>query len=98
MRIVATCAAVGLAAAVLPWPYAYYQALRLGVFAAGVYCGVQSKARCDEKLTYGLFFIALVFNPFLPVYLSREIWFPLDLVASALFAYRAYARTSISTH
>lgn len=90
-RIIAICAAVALAAAVLHWPYAYYQALRLGVFAAGIFCGINAKSAGDEKLAYGLFFTAIVFNPFLPVHLTREIWFPLNLLAAALFGFTAYA-------
>ncbi|AWC21811.1 hypothetical protein CO731_01264 [Aminobacter sp. MSH1] len=92
-RIVAIAAAIALAAAVLPWPYGYYQALRLGIFAAGIYCGFMMKSSGDDKLAYGLFFAALVFNPFLPVYLTRAIWLPIDLIGAALFAFTSYRQT-----
>lgn len=90
IRIVAIVAAVALAAAILTLPYVYYQVLRLGIFAAGLYCGIKAKSSGDDRLAYGLFFAALVFNPFLPVYLTREIWMPIDLIAAGLFAYAAY--------
>jgi hypothetical protein len=90
IRLVAICAAVALAAAVLSWPYGYYQVLRLGIFAAGIFCGIHAKSAGDDKVAYSLFLAALVFNPFLPVYLSRAIWFPLDLLAAGLFAFTAY--------
>lgn len=89
-RIVAVAAAIALAAAILPWPYDYYQALRLGIVAAGIYCGFMAKSSGDDKLAYGLFFAALVFNPFLPVFLTRAIWLPIDLAAAAFFAFIAY--------
>ncbi|WP_394890142.1 DUF6804 family protein [Mesorhizobium sp. AaZ16] len=89
IRIVAVIAAVALAAAILPWPYEYYQLMRLVVFGAGIYCGFVVRS-ADEKLAYALFFAALVFNPVLPVHLSREIWMPLDLIGAGLFAFTAY--------
>jgi hypothetical protein len=90
IRVIAICASVALVVAILTLPYGYYQVLRLGIFAAGIYCGIRAKSSGDDKLAYGLFFTALVFNPFLPVYLTREIWLPLDLVGAALFAFTAY--------
>ncbi|GLS30552.1 hypothetical protein SAMN04488498_103132 [Mesorhizobium albiziae] len=90
-RIVAIVAAVALAVAILPLPYGYYQVLRLGIFAAGLYCGIKAKSAGNDGLGYCLFFTALVFNPFLPIYLSREIWLPLDLLSAALFGFTAYS-------
>jgi hypothetical protein len=90
IRTVAVCAAIALAAAVLPWPYGYYQILRLGICAAGIYCGIVARSSGNEALGYALFFASLVFNPVLPVFLTRGIWFPIDLVAAGLFAYTAY--------
>lgn len=91
-RIISIAAAVALAVAILPWPYAYYQALRLGIFAAGLYCGIKFKAAGDDKLAYALLFTALVFNPFLPVHLTRAIWLPLNLFGAAIFAFAAYKK------
>lgn len=89
-RIVGICAAVALVLAILSLPYGYYQLLRFGIFAAGIYCGIKLKSAGDEKLAYGLFAVALAFNPFLPVFLSREIWLPIDLICAALFGFVAY--------
>ncbi|WP_366510571.1 DUF6804 family protein [Mesorhizobium sp.] len=89
-RPVAICASVALVIAILSLPYGYYQVLRLGVCAAGIYCGVKLRSAGEEKWAYGLFFVALVFNPFLPVFLSRATWMPIDLVCAAVFGYVAY--------
>lgn len=90
IRIVSVGAAVLLAAAIFPWPYGYYQALRLIVFASGIYCGIEAKSAGEEKLAYGLWITALVFNPVFPVHLTREIWMPINLAGSALFAFTSY--------
>lgn len=96
IRIVAICAAAALTIAILSLPYGYYQLLRLGIFAAGIYCGIKLKSAGDEKLAYCLFAVALAFNPFLPVYLSREIWLPIDLICAALFGFVAYRYPSLT--
>ncbi|RWO21753.1 DUF6804 family protein [Mesorhizobium sp.] len=96
-RIVAIGASVALVVAILTLPYGYYQVLRLAIFAAGIYCGIKAKSSGDDKLALGLFFVALVFNPILPVYLTREIWLPLDLLAAALFAFAAYRLPKINS-
>jgi len=93
VKIVAILAAVALIAALGPWPYGYYQLLRVVIFAAGIYCGVvlrNSSVTTDQNLSWAMFGAALVFNPFLPVYLPREVWSVLDLVAAGVFGYTAY--------
>jgi hypothetical protein len=71
-----------LAAALLPWPYGYYQLLRLvacGVFAYAAYVAFRR-----ERAGYGFGYaiLAALFNPFVPVYLSREVWAPIDVGAA----------------
>ena len=34
--------------------------------------------------TFGL--VALLFNPLIPIYLTRELWIPIDLLTAVLFA------------
>lgn len=93
VRIVSIVVAVALVAALGPWPYGYYQLLRVVVFLAGLYCGLmlrQSSDRNDQNLAWALFGTALVFNPFLPVYLPRELWSVIDIIAAGIFGYSAY--------
>lgn len=79
-------------AAVAPLPYGYYTLLRLvvalgeGFLAWQVY---QAKRAANAGvMTFGL--LALLFNPIVPVHLTREIWFFIDLGAAALFAVHWY--------
>ena len=71
-----------LALAVLPLPYGYYQLLRLvatGVFAWATFVAFR---RGHVGQGVGLAALALLFNPVLPVYLSKALWVPIDLGAA----------------
>lgn len=76
-------AAVACFAAVVPvWPYGFYMLLRLLVCAAAVSGLVTAPAEPRLRAHRApLVVLALLFNPVVPVYLSREVWFPIDLVA-----------------
>lgn len=92
IRLICICVAIASLLAVAPWPYGYYQLLRLVVFFAGAYCGViMWRSGADNRnLAWALFAAALVFNPFLPIHLPREIWAVLNIGAAALFGFVAY--------
>jgi FtsH-binding integral membrane protein len=67
--------------------YGYYTALRLVVCIGGVLVAVVEYQRADKIglwiIIFGL--VALLFNPVIPVYLTRHIWFFIDLGVAALF-------------
>ncbi|TIT03981.1 DUF6804 family protein [Mesorhizobium sp.] len=93
VRLVCICVAIASLLAVAPWPYGYYQLLRVVVFFAGIYCGVmirRSDARENQILAWALFGGASIFNPFLPIYLPRELWAVLNVGAAALFGFVVY--------
>lgn len=82
--------AVLLAVATMPMPYGYYTLLRLVVTVAGVFLA-WSEFQTDQRLTVWVLlfgFLALLFNPVIPVHLDREVWFVLDLGAAAIFIAR----------
>ncbi|TIY06804.1 MAG: hypothetical protein E5V18_11660 [Mesorhizobium sp.] len=93
VRLVCICVAIASLLAVAPWPYGYYQFLRVVVFFAGIYCGVmvrRSGAPENQTFVWALFGAALIFNPFLPIHLPRELWTVLNVGAAALFGFVAY--------
>ncbi|RWK76257.1 DUF6804 family protein [Mesorhizobium sp.] len=92
VRLVCICVAVASLLAVAPWPYGYYQLLRVVVFFAGIYCGVMVRRSGSENqnLAWALFGAALIFNPFLPIHLPRELWAVLNVGSAALFGFVAY--------
>ena len=78
-------AAVALFAAVIPiWPYGYYTLLRLVVTGFAIY-GLVTAPTLASGHRVALGFIALLFNPLAPVYLSRAAWLPIDLGVGLYF-------------
>jgi hypothetical protein len=77
-----------LALAIGRWPYGYYMLLRVVVFAtalliAGLIC---QQARAFT-LWLGLFVVvAIIFNPIVPLHLTRGVWSILNLAGAGLFA------------
>ena len=60
----------------IPLPYAYYTFLRLFVCAASAYLAYQHFVHEDSVDRWGVLLvaIALLYDPFIPIYLTREIW------------------------
>jgi hypothetical protein len=66
-------------------PYGYYQMLRWIVFGVSIYIAYKA-FRWDKKWAIWVFSgSAVLFNPILPIYLTREIWQPLDVIFGTLF-------------
>jgi len=83
-RMVVYITCLILIGAAFPFPYGYYQFLRLvacGVFGYGAYVTYQ---KGETFLPWLLGGIALLFNPIFPVYLERSYWFVLDVVAALI--------------
>ena len=75
-------AAVLLAVAVLPLPYGYYQLLRLVATVVFAWAAFIAFQRRSAGYGFGFAVAALLFNPVLPVYLSKALWAPIDLAAA----------------
>ena len=79
--------------ALLPWPYGYYNFLRLSVCAVAAWIGY-TQWRHDDALSGWVIVMgatAPLYNPFLPVYLTREIWSVLNVVSAGLFVGHLWA-------
>ena len=75
-------AAALLAVAVLPLPYGYYQLLRLVATAVFAWAAIVAFGRGRAGYGFGFAVLTLLFNPVLPVYLSKAMWVPIDLAAA----------------
>jgi hypothetical protein len=71
--------------AILPLPYGYYTFLRLVVFGGGLFLAYQLYEQKLHKWSVVMAVLAVLFNPFIPVYLSRETWLPIDIVGAITF-------------
>ena len=83
--IPSTIAAAMLLGALLPWPYGYYQLLRLVVCGASVYVAFMAYQWQKILSTWMFGFIAILFNPLIPIHLSREIWQTIDVICGLIF-------------
>ena len=86
-----------LVGALFSWPYGYYTLLRLAV------CGVSSWIAYEQwrhdgaisgwVVAFGA--AALLYNPAVPIHLTREIWSVLNVVTAALFLGHLWALTRL---
>lgn len=66
--------------------YDYYIMLRYVVCAASIWNGFHALKIGEQKWCAILYVLAVLFNPFVPVHLSRDVWIPIDLLTSCLLA------------
>ena len=72
--------------AVLPLPYGFYTLLRFVVTAASILAAIH--LRNENNFLWVIFAgICILFNPFIPVYLDKGTWFPIDLAVSGAFCW-----------
>jgi len=83
--IPAVIAALTLFAALGDWSYSYYQLLRFIVCAAGAYVAYTAYYSRYPWAVWLFGVIAILFNPLVPIHLSRATWQPVDLMCAVLF-------------
>lgn len=67
------------------WQYGYFTLLRFVVCATTAYVAYQAfMAEVNPFWGWSLGAVAVLFNPFIPIYLSRDVWVIIDFVV-ALF-------------
>lgn len=72
--------------AVFPLPYGYYTFCRIAISAITIYVALNHLKK--ETISFYIFIgIAILFNPIVPIHLSKEIWIPIDLILSIYFIY-----------
>lgn len=65
-----------------PNPYAYYTILRWVVCGITAYGAFQAAEIKKNEWVWIFGFIALLFNPIIPVHLTREIWSVIDIACA----------------
>ena len=85
--IPASIAAIMLLGALAPWPYGYYQLLRFVVCGVAIYIAYVAYNWKKIWAMWLFGFIALLFNPLIPIYLSREIWQVVDVICAIFYIY-----------
>jgi len=83
--------AVLLLVAVAPLPYGYYTFTRLVVCLSAIFFAYSGFVSGDKSLwPWIAVAVALIFNPLIPVHLSKDVWMYLDVAAAAFFGALAY--------
>lgn len=84
------CAAL-LFIGTLHMPIEFYSLLRIVVFIGSIAVVANEFGKGFSFWIFVFGFLALLFNPFLPVYLkSKSIWILIDLLAGLLFLVKVY--------
>ena len=91
LSIIKIITAVLLFLALMEMPYGYYQFLRIAVFVSALVCAYQSY-RLGTFFTIIFAVIAILFNPVFPIYLSREVWQPVDVGVGMVFLVSVFER------
>ena len=69
-------------AAILNWPYGFYIFLRIEVFLVLVWAGILLIKHSVPVLPWLTFSLAILFNPIIMIYLTRQEWFYIDIRAA----------------
>ncbi|PIV39883.1 MAG: hypothetical protein COS29_00215 [Candidatus Omnitrophica bacterium CG02_land_8_20_14_3_00__42_8] len=64
------------------WPYGFFTLLRLVVFGTTVYLSWLAYKSERQSWTWVFGFIALIFNPLIPLHLGRDLWVVVDLLVA----------------
>lgn len=61
-------------------PYGYYKFLRLFIFATSCIYLYKNKEN-KSNFIYSWFVLGLIYNPIIPIYLSKDIWCVINIVS-----------------
>jgi hypothetical protein len=77
--------------ALAPMPYGYYTLLKIAVTGcAGATAYLKYKNSDRSLLLWACVIVAILFNPIIPIHLSREIWMALNIAVAGLFGFLAF--------
>ena len=83
--------AVLLLIAVAPLPYGYYTLVRLVVTACAAFTAYTALTAGDKSFwPWAAILVAFIFNPVIPVRLTKEIWMCLDVAGAIFFGTLSY--------
>lgn len=84
---IAPIAAMGIG--LFPMPYGYYFLSRLVVFVCAIYFAIQLNDQSDTTWVWIFGFLALLYNPFIPIHLgSKGLWIIVNIATVALFLFK----------
>jgi hypothetical protein len=94
MKTMAYVGAITLLVAILPLPSFYYLLLRQVVTFIALYFAFRFFTNKYNTQAVASLGVALLFNPFLPIFLDKTVWIMLDLVSAAALVFLATQQTA----
>jgi len=82
-------AAVMALVAIADLPYGYYMLMRIVVCATAVFVLVTAARGGQTWAVWAFGIVGLLFNPIVPVHLTKGLWQPIDFLAGAMFVVAA---------
>ena len=79
-------------APIISFPYGFYTFLRLSIsISAGFIIYLRNK-KIKKIDTISIIFavIVILYNPIIPIHLTREIWMPINFISAAVYFYGFY--------
>jgi len=76
-----------LLGAIAEWPYGYYTFLRWITCISSILVAFQAFEKNIDWAKVVFIIIAILFNPLAPIYLSRNIWIPIDVITAIIFIF-----------
>jgi len=73
--------------AIAEWPYGYYTFLRWFTCITAIFITLQAFEKNLDWAKVVFIVIAIIFNPLVPIYLSRSIWISIDIITAILFIF-----------
>lgn len=83
--IPALVVAVMLLIATMPLAYEYYLLLRWATCGVSIFIAIKAYNWGRTWATWLFGIVAVLFNPLIPIHLTKEIWQPIDLICALLF-------------
>jgi len=72
------------------WPYGFFTLLRLIVFATSAYIAWATYIGQKEKWTWIFGFLAVLFNPFVVIHFTRELWSFIDISVGVFMIFSVF--------
>ena len=77
---------VVMAIGFLPMPYGFYNLSRIVVCGCSLYYAYQFFQNTDNTFVWIFGFLAVLYNPIIPVYLyEKEIWMVVNIITAIIF-------------
>jgi hypothetical protein len=76
--------------AVAPMPYGYYQFIRIAITLVASINAFELYNKNKTTLLVVFVSIIILYNPIIPIHLSKETWIPINLLSAVFFGVFAF--------